>query len=67
MIVNAVVRIVVSSALLASSFALRASMDRADHTRLAPTMRCWALFKEWRAFEEPPQRGTAPVTSPADG
>ena len=63
-------RIVVASALLValvppSSFALRASEDKAVHTQARTYDALLALFKEWRAFEEAPRLNGVPDYSAA--
>ncbi len=73
MISNVVVRIAVATALLAalapSTFALRASADRSADKAVHAQARTYdallALFKEWRAFEEPPRVNGVPDYSAA--
>jgi hypothetical protein len=77
---NVVVRIAVATALLAalapstfalraSTFALRASADRSADKAVHAQARTYdallALFKEWRAFEEPPRVNGVPDYSAA--
>ena len=59
MIVNAVVRIVVASALLAALVPLAVHAQARSYDALL------ALFKEWRAFEEPPRLNGVPDYSAA--